>query len=128
MTKKIYQQRTKPLHSALSTMDASTPQSQYAAVNTKEASGQHSTQSVAAVSLPSSTTSSGGITSNPTNSVKKPVNSEIAASLFRSTLLALLTLGLVKRGHDKNGNTVIVLPADLWNDLRLKSASTVGTK
>jgi hypothetical protein len=41
--------------------------------------------------------------------------------------LALLTAGLVKRGHDKAGNTVIVLPSQTWDDLRLRASTPVNT-
>jgi len=120
MTSKLSLLTKKPPHSGLSTMAGNTRPLQPAAVNTTVAGGQHSTQSAET-----------GDTLNimqtsPVNTSSRISSAEIAATLFRSTLLALLAAGLVKRGHTADGSIAIVLSRQHWStDLKLTSTDEV---
>lgn len=115
MSKTIYRQQTPRPHSTLSTMDVNTPPYVLERANTTEASEKPCTQSAKTANLASSTKISTG------NTLPHISSENAAATLFKSTVLALLAAGLLKRGKDKHGNTVLVMPSTVWNnEMRLK--------
>lgn len=121
MTKQIYRQQTKPPRSALLMTGELIQPYQSASVNTKAAAGQPSTPFPALANSQNTMTNLDGNISSRTNSAKQGESPKIAAVLFRSTVLALLAAGMLKRGRDGKGNIVIVMPSTVWqDDIRLK--------
>lgn len=120
MTQRKYRNLKRRRRLASSMTGEHTPQFPLGNANGMEASGQRCTPSVKTGGTLNTTRTSTANTSLRISS------DEIAATLFKSTLLTLLASGKAKRGLDTLGNTAIVLPSSIWLDDITLRADTVG--